>query len=30
LAAGLHSLPHFLEEGRGAIVHDMGHDKKEN
>ena len=30
LAAGLHSLPHFLEEGRGAIVHNMGHDKKEN
>ena len=30
LAAGRHSFPHFLEEGRGAIVHNMGHDKKEN
>ncbi len=26
LTAGLHGLPHFLEKGRGSIIHNMGHD----
>ncbi len=29
LTAGLHGLPHFLEESRGPIVNDVCHDRKE-
>ena len=30
LSAGLHSLPHFLEEGSGSIINDMGHDRRKS
>jgi hypothetical protein len=27
-AAGLHGFPHFLEEGRGPVVNNVGHCKR--